>query len=224
MNIRNIILLIIVLIIIYFIYRDRNTNTLRYKIDGDEIYQMDSINKMEYSRFNIKTKECVRWYAKEICKEVLKTKMNAKILVLGVGLGGIIIELSNKRPDLIIIGIDISDINNDIINKYKGSNNVTLIKEDANKYINNLENTFDVIICDLYVDGKVPIFVLSDEYINNIFNLLNSNGKYIINIPERLHNVLVNKLNDNYNNLNYDINKEFSNINYNQNEIVIVSK
>ena len=115
MNIRNIIILIIVLIISYFIYLDRNTNTIRYKIDGDEIYQMDSINRMEYSRFNIKTKECVRWYAKEICKEVLKIKMNSKILVLGVGLGCIIIELSNKRQDLTIIGIDISDINYDIV-------------------------------------------------------------------------------------------------------------
>ena len=74
MNIRNIIISIIILIIFYFIYNDVNTNTLRYQIDGDEIYQMDSINNMEYSRFNIKTKECVRWYAKEICREVLKTK------------------------------------------------------------------------------------------------------------------------------------------------------
>ena len=62
-------------------------------------------------------------------------------------------------------------MNNDIIEKYKGSNNVTLIKEDANKYIKN-PNLFDVIICDLYVDGKVPIFVFSNEYINNIFNIL----------------------------------------------------
>jgi spermidine synthase len=223
MNIRNIIISIIILIIFYFIYNDVNTNTLRYQIDGDEIYQMDSINNMEYSRFNIKTKECVRWYAKEICREVLKTKMNAKILVLGVGLGGIIIELSNKRPDLIIVGIDISDMNNDIIEKYKGSNNVTLIKEDANKYIKN-PNLFDVIICDLYVDGKVPIFVFSDEYINNIFNILNSNGKYIINIPEWSHNILLNSFNKNYNNINYDVNKEFINYQKFQNEIVIITK
>jgi 2-polyprenyl-3-methyl-5-hydroxy-6-metoxy-1,4-benzoquinol methylase len=224
MNIRNIIILIIVLIISYFIYRDRNTNTIRYKIDGDEIYQMDSINRMEYSRFNIKTRECVRWYAKEICKEVLKTKMNAKILVLGVGLGCIIIELSNKRPDLTIIGIDISDINYDIVRKYKGSNQVTLIKEDANEYINNSEITFDVVICDLYIDGKVPLFVFSDEYLNNIFNILNPLGKYIINIPEKLDNILLSKLSDNRNNLNYDIKKENTNFSYYQNEIVIVTK
>lgn len=224
MNIRNIIILIIVLIISYFIYRDRNTNTIRYKIDGDEIYQMDSINRMEYSRFNIKTRECVRWYAKEICKEVLKIKMNAKILVLGVGLGCIIIELSNKRQDLTIIGIDISDINYDIVRKYKGSNQVTLIKEDANEYIKNSEITYDVVICDLYIDGKVPLFVFSDEYINNIFNILNSLGKYIINIPEKLDNILLSKLSDNRNNLNYDIKKENTNFSYYQNEIVIVTK
>lgn len=224
MNIRNIKLLILVLIICYFIYRDINNNTIRYKIDGDEIYQMDSINRMEYSRFNIKTKESVRWYAKEICKEVLKVKMNAKILVLGVGLGGIIIELSNKRPDLIIVGIDISDINFDIVTKYKGSNQVTLIKEDANKYIKNSEITFDVIICDLYVDGKVPRFVFSDEYINNIFNILNSNGKYIINIPEILHDIFLKSLNQNRDNINYYVKKEFDDYQNYQNEIVIVSK
>jgi spermidine synthase len=224
MNIRNLLLLIIVLIISYFIYSDRNTNTIRYKIDGDEIYQMDSINRMEYSRFNIKTKESVRWYAKEICKEVLKIKINAKILVLGVGLGGIIIELSNKRPDLTIVGIDISDINFDIVTKYKGSNQVILIKEDANEYIKNPEITFDGIICDLYVDGKVPIFVFSDEYINNIFKILNSDGKYIINIPEGLHNIFLNSLNQNLNNINYHVKKEFNDNNYYQNEIVIVSK
>jgi spermidine synthase len=224
MNIRNLIILIIVLIISYFIYRDRNTNTSRYKIDGDEIYQMDSINRMEYSRFNIKTRECVRWYAKEICKEVLKIKMNAKILVLGVGLGCIIVELSNKRPDLAIVGIDISDINYDIVRKYKGSNQVTLIKEDANEYIKDSGITFDVVICDLYIDGKVPIFVFSDEYLNNIFNILNPLGKYIINIPEKLDNILLNKLSEYHNNLNYDIKKENTNFSYYQNEIVIVSK
>jgi hypothetical protein len=37
MNIRNIIISIIIIIIYYFIYLDRNTNTSRYKIDGDEI-------------------------------------------------------------------------------------------------------------------------------------------------------------------------------------------
>jgi spermidine synthase len=184
---------------------------------------MDSINRMEYSRFNIRTKECVRWYAKEMCNEILKLKIDAKILVLGVGLGGIIIELSNKRPDLTIIGIDISDINFDIVTKYKGSDQVRLIKEDANEYIKN-PNLFDGIICDLYVNGKVPLFVLSDEYINNIFNILKSNGKYIINIPEGLHNKLLDNLNNNINNLNYKIKKESPHYNKYQNELVIVTK
>ena len=199
-------------------------NFSRYTIDNDEIYQSDLYNKIEYSRFNIKTKECVRWYAHQMSNELLNLNLNSKVLVLGVGLGGIIIELSNKRRDIIITGVDISDINSDIVMKYGNSEKITLIKEDANDYIRESNDMYDGIICDLFDSIYVPEFVFTYAFLNKINNMLNKNGKFIINVPESNIEILKPVLDESFPNNPYYLKKEFFEKRPNQNILSIVVK
>jgi hypothetical protein len=168
-------------ITLYYIFFNKSSYK-PYLIDDNYIYQTDPYNKGEYSRFNYKTKECVSWIAKKICNEILFSckKLKPKILVLGVALGEMIVHLSNKRPDFIITGIDISDINFNIVNQYS-SKNITLIKEDANIFIKNSNDIYDYIICDIFDSVSMPDFVLSKEFLDKINIMLIQNGKFLLN-------------------------------------------
>ena len=225
-KINQIIILILVVFILvkYKILGLLTLNFSRYTIDNDEIYQSDLYNKIEYSRFNIKTKECVRWYAHQMSNELLNLNLNSKVLVLGVGLGGIIIELSNKRRDIIITGVDISDINSDIVMKYGNSEKITLIKEDANDYIRESNDMYDGIICDLFDSIYVPDFVFTYTFLNKINNMLNKNGKFIINVPESNIEKLKPVLDESFPNNPYYLKKEFFEKRPNQNILSIVVK
>ena len=225
-KINQIIILIFVVFILikYKILGLLTLNFSRYTIDNDEIYQSDLYNKIEYSRFNIKTKECVRWYAHQMSNELLNLNLNSKVLVLGVGLGGIIIELSNKRRDIIITGVDISDINSDIVMKYGNSEKITLIKEDANDYIRESNDMYDGIICDLFDSIYVPEFVFTYAFLNKINNMLNKNGKFIINVPESNIEKLKPVLDESFPNNPYYLKKEFFEKRPNQNILSIVVK
>ena len=160
-----------------------------YKIDGDYMYQQayDSTNyKMqnaEHSRFNYKTKECGSWYCLETVSNILSQKIKYKnILVLGVALGAQIIHLLNKDPNIRITGVDLSDINFDIVKKYSDKNRLRLIKEDANNYIMNTDDTYDVIICDIFIGKKIGDFILTEPFLNKINKMLpNINNKFILN-------------------------------------------
>jgi len=204
-----IITLIVIIIIKYRIIEFIPINFSRYDIENDEIYQFDLYNKIEYSRFNIKTKECVRWYAHQMSNELLNLNQNSKVLVLGVGLGGIIVELSNKRPDLVITGVDISDINSDIVMKYGNTKKIKLIKQDANDYISESNEMYDGIICDLFDSIYVPEFVFTFIFLNKINNMLNKNGKFIINVPECNIEKLKPLLDESFPNNSYQLKKEF---------------
>jgi len=151
-------------------------------IQGDYIYQTDIHNKGEYSRFNHKTKECVNWVSKTICNDILFTcnKISPKILVLGVALGDMIIHMSNKRKDFIITGVDISDINYNIVKLYSTKNTV-LIKEDANIYIKESNDIYDYIICDIFDSTENPEFIFTYEFLNKINSMLLPGGKFFLN-------------------------------------------
>jgi hypothetical protein len=160
-----------------------------YKIDGDYMYQQayDSTNyemqNAEHSRFNYKTKECGSWYCLETVSNILSQKIKYKnILVLGVALGAQIIHLLNKDPNIRITGVDLSDINFDIVKKYSDKNRLRLIKEDANNYIMNTDDTYDVIICDIFIGKNIGDFILTEPFLNKINKMLpNINNKFILN-------------------------------------------
>jgi SAM-dependent methyltransferase len=134
-----------------------------------------------------KTKEVQFWYCKKICEEIIKDveknpSRKYNILLLGVDLGGILINLTNKLNNVFIIGIDISDIYFNIIEKFSPPNTFKLIKTDAEQFMREQrKNTFDYIICDIFDGIKLPDFVLSNEFLSNINKNLRPGGKFLIN-------------------------------------------
>jgi hypothetical protein len=169
---------------------DIKDNQSNYIIDGDEIYQPDlKIEDSEHSRFNYKTKECSHWYCLQIMNNILNNKYKKynNVLVLGVALGSQIIHLLNKDSNIMITGVDIDDTNFNIVEKYSDCNRLTLIKDDANNYIINTNDTYDVIICDIFISKDIPEFVLTKEFLDKINKMLiHSKSKFILNTTYEL--------------------------------------
>lgn len=220
--------LLVYLIILYIIIRLLNivynkNNKLHYDdylIDGDEIYEKTGIG--ENSRFNYKTREAKHWYNLVIINNIfsMKFKENKKILILGVALGGMIIHLLDKDKNIQITGVDIIDKNFNLVQKYSDQSRLTLVKEDANKYIFDTIDKYDVIICDIFEMDKMPDFILTHTFMKQLNKLLLPNGKFILNSIGKDNNLIMNLID-----ISFDKHTiEYINNNKNINDIFIVNK
>jgi len=216
------ILIILSIIIwkIFTIYIPQSKSVDRFTIIKDEIYL--KVKRGEYSRFNYKTKECSHWYSLKIVNEILScNKKNKKILILGVALGGQIIHLLNKDPTIYVTGVDITDEYFYIVRKYSDQNRLKLIKEDAYKYIMNSTETYDVIVCDIFIDVNIPNFVLTSEFLNKINILLpSSNNKFLLNTLDPNQNVIKKTLKNSIKNCSIKL----VNNSYDSNNLYFVTK
>jgi len=186
---RTLLILIIIFILGYCLldntlekFSDVQSEGDKYYFKDDEIYYKYGNTNIEYSRFNVKTKEVKHWYARQIVDKVLKNKKNKKVLVLGVSLGGIIVELLEKNKNMEIVGVDIEDTHFDIVRKYSDNNRLKLYKADANDFVIKMKDKYDVIIVDLFVGDKVPKFVTKNKrFMKKLNQNLNIGGVLLIN-------------------------------------------
>jgi len=177
-------------------------NYMSVRQEGDDVVHIE--NNAEYSRINTKTMECQHWYAKKICSivEMIVNKndnKNYNIVVFGVALGGIIIQLLNRLNNVKVTGVDIYDDNFDFVRKYSDIDRLNLIKNDAEQYILETSEMFDIIICDIFDELKVPEFVLDDKFLMNCNLKLKQNGYFIINTIDVDYHRVINKFNEIFN-------------------------
>jgi ubiquinone/menaquinone biosynthesis C-methylase UbiE len=204
MNKKIVLLLLVLLLLLLNVSQEsfsNNTNfpntnfpNTKYIITDEEIYYpvIDDNKELEYSRFNYKTKQVKHKYAIEIMNQI--TEKHKKILVLGVALGGIIINILDKYPKAQVVGIDIIDEFFDLVRKYSDTSRLTLIEEDAEKYIEMNQDLFDIIICDICDGYLIPPFVLNKPFLDKINKMLLPNGKFIINTIKLDDNMMQNTL------------------------------
>lgn len=200
------ILLIILFLVVFdaIINRDldkfSSEHNNKYIMTDEEIYYplSDNGRELEYSRFNYKTKEVRHSYAKEIMKQV--TNNHPKILVLGVALGGILINILDKYPKARVTGVDITDEYFDLVRKYSDTSRLVLIKDDAEQYIAKNMKQFDIIICDIFDGISIPSFVLSKPFLDKINRMILPNGKFVINTISIDDNMIQNILSNSFTN------------------------
>jgi len=194
------ILLILIIILIYVLLNNSyeqfiselNSKNNIY-MSNNEIYQ--KFGNFEYSRIDLKTREVKHWYAKKIVKKVLKNKKNKKVLILGVALGGIIINLLNENKNMKITAVDIEDTHFNFVRKHSDNTRLNLIKDDANNFVMNMKETYDAIIVDIFIGDKIPNFVTdNNKFLNKLEKNLNVGGIFIINSIRINRNILENKL------------------------------
>lgn len=161
-----------------------------------------------------------------IGKDII-TKMNS-ILVLGVAGGSVIKTLVEELQfNGKITGVELDEEITLIANKYFKLNeitNYTPISADANDFVKNTTDKFDLIIIDIFQDASMPDFLFEEEFINSIKKVVNENGFILFNTM----NLDKDSINKNkffvahFETLNYKV-SEFKNIEV-YNELIVVEK
>ncbi len=131
-------------------------------------------------------------YVKNLWKRALKSfhihKSDAvkKILVFGVAGGDVIYLFRELYPNSHITGVDIDKTMIEIGKKYFGLGalkNISFIVKDARAFMKekSQKHRYDVVILDIFNGWSVPDFVFEDEFLDNLKQLLTSDGQLFIN-------------------------------------------
>lgn len=118
--------------------------------------------------------------------EVFRSHKPEKILMLGLGAGSALSVLKRKckwNYHVTVVEIDAGLI--DIARQHFGLDeykNINLINMDARDAIKTLgENSFDLIIDDIFWDSDIPGFCMESEYLSQNKKLLKGNAVYMRN-------------------------------------------
>lgn len=107
------------------------------------------------------------------------------ILVLGVAGGSVVKTLVDEicyRGKITAVDIDNEIV--EVAKKYFKLNeipNLNIIIADAEQFVRKSKSIYDLIIIDVFQDDKMPDFLFSTRFINQVFSLLNFNGKILFN-------------------------------------------
>ena len=125
----------------------------------------------------------LRFGLKKIGFERIKSLENT--LIMGVAGGSVIKTLVDEikyKGKITGIEIDAETIN--LANKYFGldkTENLQIIIADAEKFVAETKETYNLIIIDIFQDNIMPDFLFENVFITNVLNVLNTNGYIIFN-------------------------------------------
>jgi spermidine synthase len=108
----------------------------------------------------------------------------AQVLLLGLGGGDIVKILKKQKPSWSLTAVEIEDAVVDAAKEYfnlRESKNLKIVVADADNYIKTNKRKYDLVIVDLYMGDKVPIFVTSAEFLQNIRKAKKNNGTTLFN-------------------------------------------
>ena len=114
-----------------------------------------------------------------------KIRTFENILILGVAGGSVIKTLVNEiKFEGKIIGVELDPEIIKIANQYfelDKIKNLEIILANAEDFVRNKKENFDLIIIDIFQDNFMPEFLFEEIFINNVIENLNKNGFIIFN-------------------------------------------
>lgn len=112
-------------------------------------------------------------------------KNSKSILILGVAGGSVIKTLVNEIDfNGEITGVEIDPEIIYLANTYFKLNeipNLTIIIEDACKFVQKTNKTYDLIVIDIFQDNSMPQFLFETVFVENTKYLLNPGGYLLFN-------------------------------------------
>lgn len=160
------------------------TKKIQSKINGTlEITWMNGKKVLDSTQANYSYGSLQRILDYGLSKIYFDSK--AKILVLGMGGGSVIQTLRNKynhNGSITAIEIDpviieLAKVEFDIIE----NKNLTIISDNALKFVSNTRDTYDLIIIDLFIDLKVPADFYTISFWESVIQLIKPKGNVLFN-------------------------------------------
>ena len=105
------------------------------------------------------------------------------VLILGMGSGTYAHQLNKYMPGLNISGVEIDDKITDLAHKYFALPETIPVSEyDGRAYLNETDDTYDVIMVDAYQDITIPFQMSSVEFFNSVKTHLKPGGVMVVNL------------------------------------------
>lgn len=103
------------------------------------------------------------------------------VLVLGSGLGSAVQILDHMKCNAVFDLVDndeqILKLADDLLKR----DDVHFILSDANEFVKNTNNTYDLIVVDVFSERTVPMFITTTEFIQQCRRALNPGGTFVVN-------------------------------------------
>ncbi len=108
------------------------------------------------------------------------------LLVLGMGAGASVVEISNHFPDIRIDAVEIDPTVAYVADEYFGTGNVKNLNvyiDDAKTYAKNSDGKYDIIEVDLFQGGPyIPFYTATKEFFQDCYGALDDDGMIMMNI------------------------------------------
>lgn len=124
-------------------------------------------------------------YIEPMCSTLCMLKSNAKVLLLGMGAGGLIHYIRHHFPKMIIDAIENNPKVIKAAKKYffiEESAHLSIQSMDAFSFLQSASQTYDCILVDLFSDSNFPSFLQTIDFYQSCKTALNPDGYLILNI------------------------------------------
>ena len=103
-----------------------------------------------------------------------------RICLLGVGAGCLIHFFRHHYPDQHITAVEIDGELLEIMHEHmalpNAGDHLTYVVDDAESFLQNNRENFDLILFDLFLGDKSPAWIMHEESIKQVFSMLNRRG------------------------------------------------
>lgn len=109
-----------------------------------------------------------------------------RILLLGTGGGSLVHFLRHQYPDSHLTSVDIDGELLDLMHKEmylpKANDHLIYVIDDAAHYLQHSNQTFDLILVDIFIGDQSPDWLLSVDSMRRLFSLLSTSGAVAYNL------------------------------------------
>nr|WP_294862005.1 fused MFS/spermidine synthase [uncultured Fluviicola sp.] len=148
-----------------------NLRNGKYILDGDSVnYSFGSLHDL---------------FLQTLTQFKIKERPIKNVLILGFGAGSIAQILRKEfQMNCFITGVEVDSVMLELANKYfnlSNYKNIEIVCEDADEFIHQDNNMYDLIIVDLFVERRVPKKFMKSEFLYEIKYHLSPNGFLFFN-------------------------------------------
>ena len=109
-----------------------------------------------------------------------------RILLLGTGGGSLVHFLRHHYPHSHLTGVDIDgellDLMHEKMHLPKADDHLTYVIDDAANYLHHCNQTFDLILVDIFIGDQSPDWLLSTDNMQRLYSRLSASGAVAYNL------------------------------------------
>jgi spermidine synthase len=151
-----------------------------------EIYLSNGRYVLDSARVNYSFGELHALFRKAFSRFNIRKRDISNALILGFGTGSVASILCDEyKKDVHLTGVEKDPVVIDLAKKYfhiDRYKNLSLHIEDAGDFVENCDETFDLVVVDIFVGGDVPEKFREEKFLAGLGRLLSPGGISFFNV------------------------------------------